>query len=48
MFSNMYWYGKKDPTILDYNMKESLRIDVLFNKAPEVRTLNTLDIHHFD
>jgi hypothetical protein len=48
MFFNMRWHSNKEPTLSDYTFGGDLVFDVLFNKAPEVRTLETLDVHNFD
>jgi hypothetical protein len=44
----MRWHAVRDPNLGDYAFSNDLVVDILFDKAPEVRTLNTLDVHNFD
>lgn len=48
MFFNMRWHKKEDPTLSKFTYGEDLILEFFFNNAPEVKTLNTLDVHNFD
>jgi hypothetical protein len=50
MFGNMNWnkdYNRMPPTINSTNL-DAIQFEIFMNQAPDVRTLFTIDVNHFD